>query len=117
MLHRTVTVSLSLCYALLLIGGSASAQVVDAVESEPALVHHSLKVTLDPQNQSLWVEDTITLSDSILASPLRFSLNSNLRITNNPRRLQALATDPQADVPGINNTGALAAATTVYSIS
>ena len=116
-LHRTVTVSLSLCYALLLIGGSASAQVVDAVESEPALVHHSLKVTLDPQNQSLWVEDTITLSDSILASPLRFSLNSNLRITNNPRRLQALATGPQADVPGINNTGALAAATTTYSIS
>lgn len=116
-LHRTAIVGFSLCYALSLLGSSVSAQIVDVVESEPALVHHSLKVILDPQNQSLTVEDTVTLPESMQASPLSFSLNSNLRITNNPRRLQTIATDPQADVPGINNTGALAAATTAYSVS
>ena len=117
MLHRTVIVGLSLCGALSFLVGSVSAQIAGAVESEPALLHHSLKVILDPQNQSLSVEDTVTLPDSMLASPLNFSLNSNLRITNNPRLLQAVAADTQADLPGINNTGGLAAATTTYSIS
>ena len=116
-LHRTVIIVLSLCCALSFLVGAVSAQIADAVETEPALVHHSLKVILDPQNQSLWVEDTVTLPDSMLASPLNFSLNSNLRISNNLRRLQVLATGPAADEPGINNTGALAAATTTYSIS
>jgi len=116
-LHRTVIVGLSLCCVLSFLGSAASAQIADVVESEPALVHHSLKVVLDPQNQSLSVEDTVTLPDLMLASPISFSLNSNLRISNNSRRLQALATDPAADEPGINNTGGLAAATTAYSIS
>jgi len=116
-LHRTVIVGLSLCCALSFLGGTVAAQIGDVVESEPALVHHSLKVILDPQRQSLRVEDTVTLPDSMLGSALRFSLNSNLRITNNSRRLQVLTTDPAADVPGINNAGALAAATTEYSIS
>ena len=116
-LHRTVTAGLSLCCALSLLGSSVAAQIVDASESEPALVHHSLKVILDPQNQSLIVEDTVTFPDSMLVSSLNFSLNSNLRITNNLRRLQALATDSRVDVSGINNTGGLAAATTAYSIS
>ncbi len=119
MLHRTVIVGLSLLCGFSLLGNSVSAQIPDAVaiEPEPALVHHSLKVTLDPQNQSLSVEDTITLTDSMLASPLSFSLNSNLRISNNPRRLQELVSDAATAEPGINNTGGLAAATTTYSIS
>ena len=76
MLHRTVIVGLSLCGALSFLVGTVSAQIADAEESVPALVHHSLKVILDPQNQSLSVEDTVTLPDSMLASPLSFSLNS-----------------------------------------
>ena len=116
-LHRTVIVGLSLCGAIAFLVGTVSAQIVDAVEGEPALVHHSLKVILDPQNQSLSVEDTVTLPDSMLAAPVNFSLNSNLRITNKPNRLQALAANTQVDVPGINNTGGLAAATTEYSVS
>lgn len=115
--HRKAIVGLSLCWTLLFIGSSLTAQVADVVEGEPALVHHSLKVILDPELQSLSVEDTITLPDSMLASPLSFSLNSNLTISNNPRRLEVLASDPAASEPGINNTGGLAAATTNYSIS
>ena len=116
-LHRTAIVVLRLCFTLSILGGSVSAQTANVAEPEPSLVHHSLKVILDPQQQSLSVEDTITLPDSMLASPLSFSLNSNLRISNNPRRLQALTSNPAADEPGINNTGALAAASTAYSIS
>lgn len=116
-LHRTAIAGLSLCCALPFFGNIVSAQSVDIVESGPALVHHSIKVILDPQNQSLSVEDTVTLPDSMLGSQLSFSLNSNLRITNNSRRLQVLATNPRADESGINNTGGLSAATTAYSIS
>ena len=104
-------------YALLLLACSAVAQDIELTESEPELVHHSLKVILDPENQSLTVEDTVTLPEAMLGSPLVFSLNSNLSITNNPRRIQTLAGDPAQDVPGINNTGGLGAATIEYSIA
>lgn len=95
---------------------SAAAQDELPAELEPELIHHSLRVILDPQNQSISVEDTVRLPDSMLAAPLTFSLNSNLRISNNSRRITTLGTDAGGDVPGINNTGGLAAATTDYSI-
>ncbi len=117
LLHRAFKVSLSLCGTLAVLGGHVFAQQLpEPVESEPALVHHSLKVVLDPGRQSLSVEDTVTLPDSMLGASLSFSLNSNLAINNNPRRLQIIASDPAADLPGINNTGGLAAATTRYSV-
>ena len=95
MLQRKIIISLSLCYTLLF-SCFVAAQIIDVEEIEPALVHHSLKVILDPQQQSLSVEDTISLPESMQGSPLRFSLNSNLRITNNPRRLERLTNDPSA---------------------
>ena len=97
MLQRTIIINLSLCYVLSL-SSFVSAQIVDVEKIEPALVHHSLKVILDPQKQSLSVEDSISLPDSMQGSPLRFSLNSNLQITNNPRRLERLTTDPSAAI-------------------
>ena len=115
-LLREVISRLGLCSAFALLSLPAMAQDAALVASEPALVHHSLKVILDPQNRSIAVEDTVTLPDSMLGAPLTFSLNSNLRISNNSRRLQTLAMDPAADISGINNTGGLAAATTAYSI-
>lgn len=99
------------------LSNAVMAQDAESLERSADLVHHSLKVILDPQNQTIAVEDTVTLPDAMLGSPLSFSLNSNLSISNNSRRLQALASDPAPDVPGINNTGGLAAATTAYSIS
>jgi len=114
-LHVSAILGLSLCCVLSL-PSVAQTPIAEGIESEPALVHHSLKVVIDPQGQSLSVEDTVSLPDSMLDSPLTFSLNSSLRISNNSRNLQVLAADPAADVPGINNTGGLAAATTEYSI-
>ncbi len=122
-LFRKIIVSATLWGAISAQVGWVSAQTIDSPasvdnqDSEPALVHHSLRVILDPQNQSVSVEDTITVPDSMLGNPLTFSLNSNLSISNNSRRLQALAADPAATVAGINNTGGLAAATTQYSLS
>ena len=113
---REVICGFSLCTAFALQSVSALAQDEALVEIEPALVHHSLKVILDPLSQTIAVEDTVTLPDSMLGSPLTFSLNSNLRISNNNRRIQTLATSTTPDVPGINNTGGLAATTTAYSI-
>ena len=113
-LHRAVSVSL--CCALFLLGSRVAAQPVDVPQNEPALIHHSLKVVLDPQNQSISVEDSVTLPDAMLGSDVNFSLNSNLRISNNYRRLQALTTDPAMKVLGINNTSGLAGATTATSI-
>ena len=117
MLFREVISGFSFCAVLVLLSVSALAQDDVIVSSESAPIHHSLKVILDPQSQSIAVEDTVTLPDSMLGSSLNFSLNSNLRISNNARRLQALAADPASDLPGINNTGGLAAATTTYSIA
>lgn len=114
--YREAIRRLFLSAALALAAVAGMAQDVELVESEPSLVHHSLKVILDPQNQTIAVEDTVSFPDSMLGSPLNFFLNSNLRISNNSQRLQTLATDPARDVPGINNTGGLAAATTAYSI-
>ena len=122
-LFRKIIVSATLWGAISAQVGWVSAQTIDSPasvdnqDSEPALVHHSLRVILDPQNQSVSVEDTVTVPDSMLGNPLTFSLNSNLSISNNFRRLQALAADPAATVAGINNTGGLAAATTQYSLS
>ncbi|GJM13338.1 MAG: hypothetical protein DHS20C12_17410 [Pseudohongiella sp.] len=116
MLQRILKTGLGLCCALTL-ASPVLAQLIETVEAEPELVHHSLRIVLDPQNQSLSVEDTITLPEAMQGSPLNFSLNSNLRISNNPRRLETLTRDAPANLPGINNTGGLAAATTEYSVS
>ena len=93
--------------------GMPLAQEIATPAPETQLIHHNLRVLLDPQNQQIMVEDTISLPDSMLGSVLEFELNSNLTITNNSGNLQTLQPVPA----GINNTGGLAAPTTSYSLS
>ena len=79
---------------------------------EPPLIHHSLKVLLDPSNQQITVEDTITLADASPATAITFSLNSNLAISNHSGDLQILPADaPSADAD------ATAAAMNRYSLT
>ena len=73
--------------------GLIIAQEILLTEIEPELIHHSLKVILDPVNQQISVEDTITLPQSMQGTAVTFSLNSNLTITNNSGNLQALTTN------------------------
>ena len=93
--QRIIIIGLSLCH---LLSSFVSAQPVDVDEAESAVIHHSLKIILDPQKQSLSVEDSISLPDSMQGSPLRFSLNSNLRISNKPRRLEKLTTAASTEI-------------------
>lgn len=80
-------------------------------------IHHSLRVVLDPFNQSLIVEDTITFPESANLTELEFSLNENLAITNNSGNLNQLPTSNPTRGIGINNTGAQTAGFNSYSLS
>ena len=101
-------------FGLQLVQAQEPVQTSDANAS--ALFHHSLKVRLDPANQSITVEDTITLSSSADPAQLQFSLNSNLSITNNPRNLQKLASNRPSAITGINEGASLAAPVDQYSL-
>lgn len=88
---------------------------ISAVQLSP--IHHSLRVVLDPFNQSLIVEDTITFPESANLTDLEFSLNENLIITNNSGNLNRLPASTSTRGIGINNTGAQTANSNSYSLS
>lgn len=79
-------------------------------------VHHSLKIELDPDNHHITVEDTINLVSIPANNLLRFSLNSNLTITDNVGNLRRLPAAPPAPIGGGNAVGGLAASTTSYEL-
>ena len=62
---------------------SAVGQPSTPLESaDQPLVHHSLKVLVDPVLRRISVEDTITLPDQLLGNEVIFDLNSNLTVTD-----------------------------------
>ena len=62
---------------------SAVGQPSTPLESaDQPLVHHSLKVLVDPVLRRISVEDTITLPDQLLGNEVTFDLNSNLTVTD-----------------------------------
>lgn len=106
-----------------LTAGMVLAQELVPQTDKPELVHHSLKVILDPVNQQISVEDTIRLPQSMLGAEVTFALNSNLTITDSSGNLQALAPSPSSNsnsatvAEGINNSGGLLAASSTYTLS
>lgn len=86
-------------------------------EAGAANIHHSLRVLLDPQNQSISVEDTVTFPPSSDITTIEFSLNKNLTISNNSGNLNLLPEVPPARGVGINNTGGRTASYSRYSLS
>ena len=87
---------------------------ISAVQIKP--IHHSLRVTLDPFNQSLIVEDTITFPDTTILADIKFSLNENLAITNNSGTLSQLPASTPSRGTGINNAGSQSAGFNRYSL-
>ncbi len=79
-------------------------------------VHHSLKIVLDPATHRIQVEDTIALSALPADNILRFSLNSNLTITNNIGSLQRQTPSLASAFAGVNATGGLTAPTHSYEL-
>ena len=89
---------------------------IAAAEPTEALTHHSIRVLLDPINQKISVEDTITFGQAASAGQRQFQLNSNLDISNRPSGLVRLSNTTPAQAVGINSTGSLGAPTTQYSL-
>jgi aminopeptidase N len=81
------------------------------------LIHHSLKVMLDPSNRSINVEDTITLPAQPVVAPLFFSLNESLTVTDSPDGVQQLQNNSSSTAIGINSMGGDGAPTNRYVFS
>lgn len=125
----TSAVKLVFTLGLTCLSGAAYSQVIavedagiDAssttqVSAEREVIHHSLRVSLDPQNQSISVVDTITFPADIDTASLEFSLNENLTIANSSGSLRELAGQAPSRGVGINNTGARTAAFDRYSLT
>lgn len=111
MLRRSLTVLL-LCLGL----PPASAQNLAPTVVPAMPVHHSLKVTVDPDNHHINVEDTINLPAVPANNRLSFFLNSNLTITSNTGSLQRRSAVAAGVVTGINAGGEAGAATTTYDM-
>jgi len=113
MFRKILTTLIPLC-GLLLLSTPIPAQEQETTTVEQQLIHHSLKVILDPAGRQIRVEDTITLPDSLLNLPISFSLNSNLSITNNSGSLRPLQVNSSS--AGTNSIGGLAALSNTYAL-
>jgi len=102
--------------ALVLAWQWAAAQPLMPVESlEEPLVHHSLKVLVDPVAQRISVEDTITLPEQLGGNEISFGLNGNLNITDYTGNLQPIGDPVVTTINSNTNPGAMAS-TTQYSL-
>ncbi len=88
----------------------------EPIEAEK-LIHHSLRIVLDPLARQISVEDTITLPAAMRAVPLEFELNSNLAISNNSGNLRTLNQSVDQSAIGINSTGGNVAPTSRYFLT
>src|SRR6056300_1559153 len=91
-------------------------EAANATAADRAPVHHSLTVTIDPQNNHLEVTDKIDLPENFGRSDIVFELNANLQITNRPRGLRKTGGVSAELAQGINETGGLAASKARYSV-
>ncbi|MCB1669578.1 MAG: M20/M25/M40 family metallo-hydrolase [Pseudomonadales bacterium] len=98
----------------------ASAQVDVAgtgFQSEQTVVHHSLRVTLDPAANYLSVQDTVSLPSELGDSTLDFLLNDALQITGSSVTLTSLGNSATGAAVGINSTGADTATSNRYRLA
>ncbi|MFK7864584.1 MAG: M20/M25/M40 family metallo-hydrolase [Pseudohongiellaceae bacterium] len=116
--------AVSLASAQVSVAPNSNSQDIASAEAENAsspttteLIHHSLRVSLDPYSQSISVEDTITFPVGTDIRALEFSLNENLVISSNSGNLNQLPSRSAARGIGINNTGAKTASFNRYSLA
>lgn len=125
-IERLVLILVTSCLCTIAVAQPPSAELASintGSDSEPPaltqaeeLTHHSIRVLLDPINQKISVEDTITFAQAAVGGQRQFALNSNLTISNIPRNLVKLSNTAPSQAVGINSTGALAAPTTQYGL-
>jgi hypothetical protein len=81
------------------------------------VIHHSLKVRLDPYSSYIEIDDTIVFPSDVDRSALDFLLNSNLSIEANSGQIENLGDADSTRADGINSTGADTAEATRYQLS
>tara|TARA_B100000686_G_C16790474_1_gene978342 strand:- start:153 stop:3479 length:3327 start_codon:yes stop_codon:yes gene_type:complete len=89
----------------------------EQLQKTGSLIHHSLKVFLDPLQRLIEVEDTITFPEDFQAGDIRFELNSNLSISDLSGSLRQISNNAADSNTGTNSTEGLAAGTNEYSLS
>ncbi|MEE3299781.1 MAG: M28 family peptidase [Pseudomonadota bacterium] len=93
---------------------SAVAQPLTPLESaDQPLVHHSLKVLVDPVLRQISVEDTITLPEQLSGDEVTFYLNSNLAVTDSTGNLQTQSDSSTVGV-GFSAAGEMTASVNRY---
>ena len=93
---------------------SAVAQPLTPLESaDQPLVHHSLKVLVDPVLRQISVEDTITLPEQLSGDEVTFDLNSNLAVTDITGNLQTQSDSSTVGV-GFSAAGEMTASVNRY---
>jgi len=93
---------------------SAVAQPLTPLESaDQPLVHHSLKVLVDPVLRRISVEDTITLPEQLSGDEVTFDLNSNLAVTDITGNLQTQSDSSTVGV-GFSAAGEMTASVNRY---
>ncbi len=98
-------------YAVLLIATALSSQAQDN-----DVVHHSLRVTLDPKANYIAVEDTITLPSTLSRGQVEFLLNDQLTITDSSAEYSTSGRGDSATAVGINSTGAETAGSNRFTL-
>ncbi|PCH61967.1 MAG: peptidase M28 [SAR86 cluster bacterium] len=78
-------------------------------------IHHSLNVIINPAQQTLRVEDRITLPDSLFGLSQNFRLNSNLQIESASTTIQPGQLSRTSNA-GINSGGVQAAQSREYNV-
>ena len=93
---------------------SAVAQPLTPLESaDRPLVHHSLKVLVDPVLRQISVEDTITLPEQLSGYEVTFDLNSNLAVTDSTGNLQTQSDSSTVGI-GFSAAGEMTASVNRY---
>jgi hypothetical protein len=102
---------------LIIWGADLQAQQSPAPVSTQAdsVVHHSLRVRLDPYSSLVSVEDNITLPPGLRGREIGFLLNANLAMINSSVRVIPQGGGESNTAVGINSTGADTADSTRYS--
>ncbi len=81
------------------------------------LVHHSLRVILDPHSSYITVTDTITLPDGAASGSRAFLLNDQLRVTASSIPVAIAGRSDSSTAIGINSTGADSASSNRYQFT
>ena len=95
----------------------AASQEVESLNVESdRILHHDLKVSLDPESRQISVEDVITLPENLAKNIVQFSLNSDLSINDSSHDVSILTNTDLNSYDESNATATSIANTNTYAL-